>query len=124
MPRCPDHQPAEREDGVGGSGYQPRGSAPEPPAEEVHHDGGREIGEQQAEVNAHVGLAEERHNEGVNGTGAGELHAVGQLVGGNAFEDELAHVGKLAFISFKGHSEQANSDDDCEQDDTRRQDPR
>ena len=71
-------------------------------------------------MDAGRGLAEEGHDDGVGGVGAGQFHVVGFLVGRNALQDELSGVGVFAFVAFEGHVAQPDANgknkEDCQPD--------
>ena len=46
-------------------------------------------------------LAEQRENQRVGHTSAWQFHVVGQLIGRNPLQHELARIGVFAFISLQ-----------------------
>ena len=62
-------------------------------------------------------LPKHREDRGIGRIGSGQLHVVGQLVGRNALQNQLAGVGVLALIAFQRHVQQAPADHFKEKDD-------
>ena len=54
-------------------------------------------------------VAKDRHQQGIGNGGARELHAVGQLIGRDALQKQLARVSILALVPLQRQPKQANS---------------
>jgi len=67
-------------------------------------------------------LPEHREDRGIGGIGPRQLHVVGQLVGRNVLQNELAGVGVLAFVALQRHIEQTPADRSKENDDRQQDD--
>ncbi len=72
-------------------------------------------------MNGLTGLPEETEDQGVRRVGPRELHVVGQPVGWDALQEQLACVGVLALVALEGHIEQAQPDDRGGEQDQREQ---
>ena len=73
----------------------------QPPGEEKEQQDCSQVDDQQAEMNSGWGLSENRHQQSISGVGAGEFDVIDQLIGRDAFEDKLAGIGVLSFVSFQ-----------------------
>ena len=61
-------------------------------------------------MNPCIGLPEDRDNQRIGGIRSRQLHVVGELIGGNALQDELAGIGVFPLVAFQRHVAQAEAD--------------
>lgn len=101
MRRQPQHDWTRREQGIRGGGRDRAWHIQETPRQPVKQQDAREIHQQQTEVDARVALAKNGQQQGIGRINPREFHVVKQLVGGNALQDQLPGVGKLALVAFQ-----------------------
>lgn len=107
---------AHREQGIGdrrGSGSK---GIEQGAGKQEYDDDGYHVDEQKPKVHTRCRLTEEDHEPGIRDVRAGELHVVGGEIGRHPVEQELAGIGELPLIAFKGELEQAPANEDCQHD--------
>src|SRR5438105_6563613 len=68
-------------------------------------------------------LSKDRHDPGIGGISAGELHVVGKLIRRYALQHKLTGISIFAFIALQWNSQQPNPNCDNEDKDDRREKP-
>ena len=102
---------AERERSVRGSGGDSGDVTEQPLAEEIDQEDGDGVDQQEPEVNARDGLAEDGHDYGVRGVSSRKLHVGRDAVWRDALQNELAGVSILAFIALERDGKQVDADE-------------
>src|SRR5207253_2267060 len=81
------------------------------------------VNHQQAQMNSTGRLAEDRHDRGIGGISSGELHVVGEFIGGYSLQHQLAGISVFAFIALQWDPQQSNPNCHHEQKNNHREKP-
>jgi amidohydrolase len=82
----------------------------------VEQDDGDDVDDQKPEMDPAIRLPKDRQDRGIGRIGPRQLHVVGQLVGRNTLQNELAGIGVLTLIALQRHVQQPPADRSKEND--------